>query len=40
VTVLGGTGRYSRARGGGRLYGAYNRKTLGVEIQTTGTLAY
>jgi hypothetical protein len=40
VTVLGGTGRYSHAHGGGRLYGVYNRKTLGVEIQTTGTLAY
>jgi len=40
VTVLGGTGRYSHADGGGRLYGVYNRKTLGVEIQTTGTLAY
>ena len=40
VTVLGGTDRYSHAHGGGRLYGVYNRKTLGVEIQTTGTLAY
>jgi hypothetical protein len=40
VTVLGGTGRYSHAHGGGGLYGVYNRKTLGVEIQTTGTLSY
>jgi hypothetical protein len=40
VTVLGGSGRYSHAHGGGRLYGVYNRKTLGVEIQTTGTLSY
>jgi len=40
VTVLGGTGRYAHARGGGGLYGVYNRKTLGVEIQTTGTLSY
>jgi hypothetical protein len=40
VTVLGGTGRYAHARGGGGLYGVYNRRTLGVEIQTTGTLSY
>lgn len=40
VTVLGGTGRYSHAHGGGGLYGVYNRRTLGVEIQTTGTLSY
>jgi len=38
VRVLGGTGRYTHARGGGGLYGVYNRKTLGVEIETTGTL--
>lgn len=40
VTVLGGTGRYSHARGGGGLYGVYDRKTLGVTIQTTGSLSY
>jgi hypothetical protein len=40
VTVLGGTGRYSRAHGGGGLYGVYNRETLGVTIQTTGSLSY
>jgi hypothetical protein len=40
VTVTGGTGRYSHAHGGGGFYGVYNRKTLGVEIQTTGTLSY
>ena len=40
VTVLGGTGHYVHARGGGRLYGVYNRNTLGVTIQTTGSLTY
>jgi hypothetical protein len=40
VTVLGGTGRYAHARGGGRLYGVYNRDTLDVTIQTTGILSY
>jgi hypothetical protein len=40
VTVLGGSGRYAHARGGGGLYGVYDRKTLGFEIQTTGVLSY
>jgi len=40
VTVLGGTGRYAHARGGGRLYGVYDRDTLDVTIQTTGSLSY
>ena len=40
VTILGGTGRYAHARGAGGFYGVYDRKTLGVTIQTTGTLSY
>jgi hypothetical protein len=40
VKVLGGTGRYAHARGGGRLYGVYDRDTLDVTIQTTGSLSY
>jgi hypothetical protein len=40
VTVLGGTGVYAHARGSGGLYGVYDRKTLGVTIQTTGSLSY
>jgi hypothetical protein len=40
VTVLGGTGVYAHAHGSGGLYGVYDRKTLGVTIQTTGTLSY
>lgn len=40
VTVIGGTGRYSHAHGGGELFGVYDRKTLGVTIQTTGSLSY
>jgi hypothetical protein len=40
VTVLGGTGLYAHAHGEGKLYGVYDRKTLGVTIQTTGTLLY
>jgi len=40
VTVSGGTGLYAHARGGGGLYGVYDRRTLGVTIQTTGSLSY
>jgi hypothetical protein len=40
LKVLGGTGRYAHARGSGGLYGVYNRQSLGVTIQTTGSLSY
>jgi hypothetical protein len=40
VAVLGGTGRYAHAHGGGRLYGVYDRESLDVTIQTTGSLSY
>ena len=40
LQVVGGTGRYSHGHGGGHLYGVYNRRTLGVTIQTTGSLSY
>ena len=40
LQVVGGTGRYAHGHGGGKLYGVYNRRTLGVTIQTTGSLSY
>jgi hypothetical protein len=40
VTVLGGSGRYAHAHGAGGFYGVYDRRTLGVTIQTTGNLSY
>jgi hypothetical protein len=40
IAVLGGTGRYAHAHGEGGFYGVYDRKTLGVTIQTTGSLSY
>ncbi len=40
VTITGGTGRYVHAHGGGGLYGVYNRRTLALTIQTTGSLSY
>jgi hypothetical protein len=42
LKVLGGTGRYSHARGSGRLYGVYDRGSprLELTIHTTGNLTY
>jgi len=42
LKVLGGTGRYAHARGNGKLYGVYNRRSprLELTIKTTGTLSY
>jgi hypothetical protein len=40
VTVLGGSGRFAHAHGEGGFYGVYDRRTLGVTIQTTGNLSY
>jgi hypothetical protein len=40
VKITGGTGRYAHARGSGGLYGVYNRRTLALTIQTTGSLSY
>jgi len=40
LKILGGTGRYAHGRGGGRLYGVYDRQNLGVTIQTIGNLSY
>lgn len=40
LKVLGGTGRYAHASGSGGLYGVYDRHTLGLTIETTGSLSY
>ncbi len=40
LTVTGGTGRYAHAHGGGGLYGAVNRKTYALTVQTVGKLYY
>jgi len=40
VTITGGTGRFAHARGSGGLYGVYDRRTLGLTIQTTGNVSY
>jgi len=38
--ITGGSGRYSRARGGGELYGVFMRHGYGLIVQTIGTLRY
>jgi hypothetical protein len=40
LTVTNGTGRYAHAHGKGGLYGAINRKTYALTVQTIGKLSY
>jgi hypothetical protein len=40
LTIIGGTGRYSHAHGGGKLYGVFHRHGYGMVVQTQGTLRY
>jgi hypothetical protein len=40
LTITGGSGRYSHARGGGRLYGVFYRRSYAITVQTEGTLRY
>ncbi|MFA4927906.1 MAG: hypothetical protein WC558_05280, partial [Patulibacter sp.] len=40
VRVIGGTGAYRRATGGGRFDGVVNRKTWAATIKATGSLRY
>jgi hypothetical protein len=40
LRISSGTGRYSHVRGSGGLYGAINRRTEAMTVQTTGTIAY
>jgi hypothetical protein len=39
-TVTGGSSRYSRAHGAGKLYGVYHRRSYAMLVQTEGTLHY
>jgi hypothetical protein len=38
--ITGGTGRYAHARGHGRMYGKFDRRTYAVVIHTRGTISY
>lgn len=40
LTITSGTGRYSHAKGGGKLYGVFYRRSYAITVQTEGTLHY
>jgi hypothetical protein len=40
LAVTGGTGRFRHAHGSGGLYGAINRRTYALTVQTIGKLSY
>jgi hypothetical protein len=40
LSVTSGTGRFAHARGSGGLYGAIDRKTYALTVQTIGKLSY
>jgi hypothetical protein len=40
LTIVGGSGRYAHAHGGGKLYGIFYRRSYGLLVQTEGTLQY
>jgi hypothetical protein len=40
ATVIGGTGRYKRASGSGKFYGAENRFTHSATVQSIGSVNY
>jgi hypothetical protein len=40
MTITGGTGRYERIRGGGELFGVFNRRSYALTVQAVGKLAY
>lgn len=40
LKVTGGSGRYARAHGSGNLFGAINRKTYALTVQTVGKLYF
>jgi hypothetical protein len=40
LTISSGSGRYSHARGSGRLYGVFYRRSYGMIVQTEGSLRY
>ncbi len=40
LIAKGGSGRYAHAHGMAKLYGTFDRKTLGIVVQTVGKLSY
>lgn len=40
LSITGGSGRYSHARGAGKLYGVFHRRSYGMVVQTQGSMRY
>jgi hypothetical protein len=40
MTITGGTGRYEHIRGGGELFGVFNRRSYALTVQAVGKLPY
>jgi hypothetical protein len=40
LTITSGTGRYAHAKGAGKLYGVFYRRSYALTVQTEGTLHY
>jgi hypothetical protein len=40
LTIIGGSGRYAHARGGGELFGVFSRRNYGLIVQAIGKLTY
>lgn len=40
LTIVGGTGRYAHAHGGGQLYGVFYRRSYAIVVQAQGTLDF
>jgi hypothetical protein len=40
MTIVGGSGRYAHIRGGGELFGVYDRRSYALTVQAIGKLPY
>jgi hypothetical protein len=40
LAIVGGSGRYAHARGGGELFGVFHRRGYGLVVQAIGKLSY
>jgi hypothetical protein len=40
LVIVGGSGRYARARGSGELFGVFHRRGYGLIVQAIGKLSY
>ncbi|HEV7529193.1 MAG TPA: autotransporter [Solirubrobacteraceae bacterium] len=40
LTITGGSGRYAHARGSGKMFGVFYRRSYAITVQTEGTLHY